>query len=104
MDITTKEGNLIFEEKHVMKLFSFVAGRTFFKFIFIVVGWISNTMEDSIYSGLSGKGMLKLLNDFAKGSISENVEAKAEIKPLTKTTKNPENISIERKYSKSAIK
>ena len=61
-------------------------------------------MEEKIYSGISGKGMLKLLSDFAKGSISENVEAKAEIKPLAKSIKNPENISIEMKYSKSAIK
>lgn len=38
-------------------------------------------MEDNIYSGLSGNGLLKLLKDFTKGCISENIEAKAEIKP-----------------------
>lgn len=61
-------------------------------------------MENNIYSGLSGKGLLKLLKDFTKGCISENTEAKAEIKPLVKTPKDPESILIELKYSKSPVK
>ena len=61
-------------------------------------------MEDSIYSGLCGRGLLKLLKDFTKGCISENTEAKAEIKPLAKTLKGPESILNELKYSKSSSK
>ena len=61
-------------------------------------------MEDNIYSGLSGNGLFKLLKDFSKGCISENNEAKAEIKPLAKYPKNPESILIEMKYGKSSIK
>ena len=59
-------------------------------------------MEDSIYSGLSGK--LKLLKDFTKGCISENTEAKAEIKPLAKSLKDPESMINELKYGKSSFK
>jgi hypothetical protein len=61
-------------------------------------------MEESIYSGLSGKGLLKLLKDFTKGCISENKEAKAEIKPLAKSLKGPESMINELKYSKSSFK
>ena len=61
-------------------------------------------MEDNIYSGLGSKGLLKLLKDFTKGCISENTEAKAEIKPLAKSLKTPESILIEMKYGKSPIK
>ena len=61
-------------------------------------------MKENIYSGLSGKGLLKLLKDFTKGCISENTEAKAEIKPLAKSIQNPDNISIEMKYVKSSLK
>ena len=61
-------------------------------------------MEDNIYSGLSGKGLLKLLKDFTKGCISENIEAKAEIKPLAKSVKSQESILIEMKYGKSSFK
>ncbi|NWJ51104.1 MAG: hypothetical protein HXX14_09570 [Bacteroidetes bacterium] len=42
-------------------------------------------MKDKIYSTLSGRGLANLLKDFSKGCISENIEAKAEIKPLSKT-------------------
>lgn len=61
-------------------------------------------MEDNIYAGLSGKGLLKLLKDFTKGCISENTEAKAEIKPLAKSLKTPADDLIEMKYGKSSIK
>ena len=61
-------------------------------------------MEDNIYKELSSKGLIKLLKDFTKGCISENTEAKAEIKPLAKSNKSSENILIEMKYSKSSIK
>ena len=61
-------------------------------------------MEDSIYSKISCKGLGKLLKDFTKGSISENDEAKAEIKPLIKSAKDPETLLIELKYGKSTIK
>jgi len=61
-------------------------------------------MEDNIYSELSGKGLLKLLKDFSKGCISENTEAKAEIKPLAKSLKSPESVLIEMKYGKTSIK
>ena len=46
-------------------------------------------MKDKIYSTLSGRGLANLLKDFSKGCISENFEAKAEIKPLSKTISGP---------------
>ena len=61
-------------------------------------------MENNIYSELSGKGLLKLLKDFTKGCISENIEAKAEIKPLIKSPQDPESILTELKYSKTRLK
>jgi len=61
-------------------------------------------MEDKNYSGSCCNGLLKLLKDFTKGSVSENNDAKAEIKPLVRTPKDPETILIELKYSKSPIK
>lgn len=61
-------------------------------------------MEDSIYAGLSGKGLLKLLKDFTKGCISENTEAKAEVKPLAKSLKGHESAINELKYGKSSFK
>jgi len=61
-------------------------------------------MKDNIYSGLGCKGLLKLLKDYSKGCISENYDAKAEIKPLAKSQNNDESILIERKYGKSSIK
>lgn len=42
-------------------------------------------MKNKIYSTLSGRGLANLLKDFSRGCISENIEAKAEIKPLAKT-------------------
>ena len=61
-------------------------------------------MEDNSSSGFCGKSLLKLLKDFTKGSVSENTEAKAEIKPLIKTPKDPESILIELKYGKTSFK
>ena len=61
-------------------------------------------MENSIYAGLTGRGLLKLLKDFTKGCISENTEAKAEFKPLAKSLKGPESMINELKYSKSNLK
>jgi hypothetical protein len=61
-------------------------------------------MKDNIYSGLGCRGLLKLLKDYAKGCISENYDAKAEIKPLGKSHNNDESIFIERKYGKSSLK
>jgi hypothetical protein len=42
-------------------------------------------VKNKIYSTLSGRGLANLLKDFSRGCISENIEAKAEIKPLAKT-------------------
>jgi hypothetical protein len=61
-------------------------------------------MEENIHSKLCDQGLIKLLKDFTKGCISENIEAKAEIKPLSKSIKNPDNILNEMKYVKSSIK
>ena len=61
-------------------------------------------MEENTYSKISAKGLLKLLKDFSNGCISENIEAKAEIKPLSKSIKSPDNILTEMKYVKSSIK
>lgn len=49
-------------------------------------------MKNKIYSTLIGRGLANLLKDFSKGCISENIEAKAEIKPLSKTIAGPDNL------------
>ena len=46
-------------------------------------------MKDKIYSALTGRGLANLLKDFSRGCVSENIEAKAEIKPLSKTVSGP---------------
>ncbi len=46
-------------------------------------------MKDKIYSALSGHSLVNLLKAFAKGCISENIEDKAEVKPLPKTNSGP---------------
>ncbi|MDP4289835.1 MAG: hypothetical protein Q8908_02035 [Bacteroidota bacterium] len=61
-------------------------------------------MENHVYSGVDSKRLIKLLKDFTKGCISENIDAKAEIKPLAKSPKNPESFLNVMKYSKSPIK
>ena len=62
-------------------------------------------MEDNNSSGsCCGNRLAKLLKDFSNGCVTENNDAKAEIKPLVKTPKDPETILIELKYSKSPLK
>ena len=62
-------------------------------------------MEENITSGsCCGNRLAKLLKDFTNGCVSENTDAKTEIKPLFKAPKDPETILIELKYSKSPNK
>jgi hypothetical protein len=62
-------------------------------------------MEENNCSGsCSNKHLLKLLKDFSKGCIADNSTAKAEVKPLAKSSQNPENIVNEMKYGKSLFK
>jgi hypothetical protein len=51
-----------------------------------------NIVKNKIYSTIIGRGLANLLKDFSKGCISENIEAKAEIKPLSKTVPGSDSL------------